>query len=95
MAKLHRFVKLKDRFDSQVFTFLLPNSLINDFSKDVYNREFAYGQQHWILTVGRNDKHMSVSVTLKNVTHGMRVTVDLMFVLINREHFTRHIDKIY
>ena len=90
MAQLHRFVKLNDRFDTQVFTFILPATLTKEFSPDIFSREFIYGHQKWSVSFVKSDKHLSSFLTLKHIPTGMRCAVDYTFTMHNREHFTKN-----
>ena len=90
MAQLHRFVKLHDRFDTQIFTFILPSSLVKDASPDVYSRDFIYGYHKWNISFVRGDKHVSSYITLKNLADGMICSVDYSFTVLNKEHFTKN-----
>jgi len=55
MARLLRFVRLDDSFDTQVFTFALPESLPclesvrapGATPEDFVSRDFNYGHQRW------------------------------------------------
>ena len=90
MAQLHRFVKLNDRFDTQVFTFILPGTLMQQTSPDVLSREFVYGNQKWRVSMMRNEKHLSAYLTLNNACEGLTCVMDFSFTMINSEHFTRN-----
>jgi len=97
MAKLHRFVRLDDRFDTHIFTFLLPPSLAlhttpgaTTSAQDTVSRDFMYAHQKWTLSVERGDLHAGVYVNLDNVYEGMTVTVDLSVTLVNQDHFARN-----
>ena len=90
MARLFRFVRLDDRFDTQTFTFLLPPTLVKEFSPDVYSRDFLYGHQKWSVSLVKSDKHVGSHITLKNASDGFSCTVDYSFTLLNSEHFTKN-----
>ncbi|KAL7057757.1 hypothetical protein AAHC03_016783 [Spirometra sp. Aus1] len=47
--QLHRFVRLGDRSDSQVFTFIVPAQLTRGFVNVAQTKEFTYGGQRWQL----------------------------------------------
>ena len=90
MAKLHRFLKLNDRFDSQVFTFALPNKLLTESSPESYTKDIIYGHHKWTVTFLRTERHLGCFLKLQTVSNGMRVQIDFSFTLLNREHFTRN-----
>ena len=90
MAKLHRMVKLDDRFNTHVFTFLLPSSAIfGQSSMDTFSRDFVYGHQKWTFSAVRGDSHLGASVSLSSVCEFMTVTVDVTFTMVNQEHYTK------
>ena len=90
MAHLHRFVKLNDRFDSQVFTFIVPSTVTTDLSTDIYSRDFVYGHHKWCICLVPCDKSVGVYLTLKNVSVGMTCCIDFAFTMVNKEHFSRN-----
>ena len=90
MAKLFRLSKLYDRFDTQVFTFQLPPSLIKEFSPDVFSRDFSYGGHTWAIQLIRSEKHIGAYLCLKNPSDGLSCKIDYSFTILNREHFTRN-----
>ncbi|VDD74504.1 unnamed protein product [Mesocestoides corti] len=47
--QLHRFVRLGDKADSQVFTFIVPSQLTRGFVNAAQSKEFPYGGQSWQL----------------------------------------------
>ncbi|VDO04187.1 unnamed protein product [Rodentolepis nana] len=47
--QLHRFVRLGDKADSQVFTFIVPSQLTRRFINTAQSKEFPYGGQSWQL----------------------------------------------
>lgn len=47
--QLHRFVRLGDKADSQVFTFIVPSQLTRGFINAAQSKEFPYGGQSWQL----------------------------------------------
>ncbi|XP_074646612.1 uncharacterized protein LOC141902682 [Tubulanus polymorphus] len=90
MAQLHRFVKLHDRFDTQIFTFVVPGTIVKEYSPDVYSRDFMYGYQKWVICFVRSDLHVGTFLSLRNVTDGMACTIDYAFTILNKEHFTKN-----
>ena len=90
MAQLHRFVKLRDRFDSQVFTFIVPGSLVKDLTTDIYSRDFVYGHQKWCISLVPNERAVGAYLALRNVSNGMVCNIDFSFTMVNRQHFTKN-----
>lgn len=90
MARLQRFLKLNDRFDSQVFTFALPGKIAKDNSPDIYTKEVKYGYHKWTAIFSRDDKHLGCFLKLQSACSGMKCQIDFSFTLLNREHFTRN-----
>lgn len=94
MAKLHRLVKLDDRQNTHVFTFMLPISIASEQAKDIISSEFTCGYQKWNISLSKQEKdsHIGAFLTLKNPTPGVHVTVDFGFAMINRGHYTKNED---
>ncbi|WAR12509.1 hypothetical protein MAR_026689 [Mya arenaria] len=90
MAKLQRFLKLNDRFDSQVFTFVLPAKLATDDNPDLYTKDVVYGYHKWTVSFIRTDVHLGCFLKLQTAGNGMKCQIDFSFTLLNREHFTRN-----
>src|SRR6218665_574383 len=90
MAKLHRMVKLNDRFDTYVFTFLLPPSVATVTSQDIFSKEFSYGHHRWTLSTVRGDQHLGAYLAMANVYDGMTCSVDFTMTLLNNDHYTKN-----
>ncbi|KAH3769956.1 hypothetical protein DPMN_171235 [Dreissena polymorpha] len=90
MAKLHRFVKLNDRFDSQVFTFALPGKVATDTTSDTFSKDIICGYHKWTVSFIKNDLHMGCFLKWLSTCLGMKCQIDFSFTLLNREHFTRN-----
>ncbi|XP_039277029.1 uncharacterized protein LOC111043531 [Nilaparvata lugens] len=88
MALLYRFVKLQDRAQSHVFTFVVTKSVTRDLERDVTSKEFSCGHQRWAITFSRTDKVVGVYLVWRTTSEAMRVYVDFTFTLLNREHFS-------
>lgn len=90
MAKLHRLVKLDDRQNTHVFTFILPLSIGSDSAKDIISTEFSCGYQKWNISLIKQEKdsHIGAYLTLKHPTAGLYVTADYGFTMLNRGHYT-------
>lgn len=90
MAKLFRMIKLNDRFDTQVFTFVLPNKILREFSPDVYSKDFVYGYQKWTVSFVKNDHHLGAYLKLQSSSTAMVCKLDYSFTILNSEHFTKN-----
>ncbi|KAK3592532.1 hypothetical protein CHS0354_039879 [Potamilus streckersoni] len=90
MAKLQRFLKLKDSFDSQIFTFLVPFMITNEQSTDTFKKDFVYGHHRWTAIFVRSGLHVGTHLKLQTASQGMVVQLDYSFTLLNREHYTRN-----
>lgn len=91
MSKLYRFVKTNDRYDSQIFTFLIPGSHIQNNAKDVETSEFPYGSQKWSLLLRHGENGLlGLYLRLRNATDGQLVSADYSFTLLNGQHFSKN-----
>lgn len=90
MARLHRLVKLDDRQNTHIFTFILPLSIGSDSAKEIVSPEFLCGYQKWniVLVKQERESHIGAYLTLKNPTPGLFVTADYGFTMLNRGHYT-------
>lgn len=88
MALLYRLVKLPDRFQTHVFTFVVTKSVTRDPDRDVTSKEFACGHQKWSITFSRTDKMLGAYLVWKSASESVRVYVDFTFTILNREHFS-------
>ncbi|XP_014259022.2 uncharacterized protein LOC106672250 [Cimex lectularius] len=88
MALLYRFVKIPDRANSHIFTFVVTKSVTRDLERDVTSKEFSCGHQRWAITFSRTDKVLGVYLVWKSTSNSMRVYVDFTFTILNREHFS-------
>ncbi|CAL1532756.1 unnamed protein product [Lymnaea stagnalis] len=94
MAKLCRFVKLNDRFNAQVFTFMLPGRILREFTPDIYSKDFVYGYQRWNVSFVRTDRHIGAYLKLQTPSQGLRCRMDFSFTVVNRDHFTKNVSFI-
>ncbi|XP_041376336.1 uncharacterized protein LOC121388875 [Gigantopelta aegis] len=90
MAKLYRFVKLNDRFNAQIFTFLLPGKIVREFTPDCYAKDFVYGYQRWAVSFVRSDRHIGAFLKLQTTTQGIKCRLDFAFTVLNKDHFTKN-----
>ena len=90
MAKLHRLVKLDDRQNTHVFTFILPTNIGTDAPKEIISTEFLCGYQKWNIMIVKQEResHIGAYLTLKHPTPGLFVTADFGFTMLNRGHYT-------
>lgn len=90
MARLFRIIKLHDRFDTSVFTFVLPNRILREFSPDMYAKDFVYGYQKWTVSFVKNDHHLGAFLKLQTPSTSMACKLDYSFTMLNHEHFTKN-----
>lgn len=88
MALLYRFVKISDKADTHVYTFIVTKSVTGDFHRDVTSKDFTYNYQKWAISFTRMDKLLGVFLVWRNPCVGMRCYADFVFTLLNREHFS-------
>lgn len=88
MALLYRFVRIQDRANTHVFTFVVTRSVTRDLERDITSKEFACGYQKWAITFSRTDKVLGVYLVWRSGSEGMRVYADFTFTILNREHFS-------
>ncbi|XP_050442490.1 uncharacterized protein LOC126846747 [Adelges cooleyi] len=88
MALLYRLVKLPDRVQTHVFTFVVTKSVTRDPDRDVTSKEFACGHQKWSITFSRTEKMLGAYLVWKTASESVRVYVDFTFTILNREHFS-------
>jgi len=88
MALLYRLIKLPDRVQTHVFTFVVTKSVTRDPDRDVTSKEFACGHQKWSITFSRTDKMLGAYLVWKSASESVRVYVDFTFTILNREHFS-------
>ena len=88
MALLTRFIRLPDRANTHVFTFVVTRSVTRDLHRDVTSKEFSYGYHRWAITFSRAGKVLGVYLVWRNPSEGLRVYIDFSFTLLNREHFS-------
>ncbi|GAB6033781.1 hypothetical protein CHUAL_013943 [Chamberlinius hualienensis] len=88
MALLYRFVKINDRCNTQVFTFIITKTVTRDFHRDITSKDFTYNYQKWAVTFSRSDKYLSLFLAWRNPCVGMKCYVDFIFSIQNRDHFS-------
>ena len=88
MPRLFRSVKLGDSLNTQILTFILPQTITNDSPKEIESKEFSCCQQKWNVMVVKNERHIGVYLCLKGAAEGLKTSVDVTFTMNNREHFT-------
>lgn len=88
MALLYRFVKVHDRGNTRVFSFVVTKTVTRDLHRDVTTKEFPYGFHRWAVTFSRNEKLLGVYLVWRNPSEHVRLYIDFAFSLLNREHFS-------
>nr|CDS18292.1 hypothetical protein EgrG_000605600 [Echinococcus granulosus] len=68
--QLHRFVRLGDKADSQVFTFIVPSQLTRGFINTAQSKEFPYGGQSWQLQLCLQHDDVQAKITDESVANG-------------------------
>ncbi|XP_076439295.1 uncharacterized protein LOC143278148 [Babylonia areolata] len=91
MAQFCRFVKLHDRFNAQVFTFMVPATVLHNCPTELSSKDFVYGQQSWSVKVASRERHLGAFLTLSSPSPGLACILDLSFTLVNAQHFTKNI----
>ena len=66
MALLTRFIRLPDRANTHVFTFVVTRSVTRDLHRDVTSKEFGYGYHRWAITFSRAGKVLGVYLVWRN-----------------------------
>lgn len=66
MALLTRFIRLPDRANTHVFTFVVTRSVTRDLHRDVTSKEFCYGYHRWAITFSRAGKVLGVYLVWRN-----------------------------
>ncbi|KAK4476088.1 hypothetical protein MN116_000677 [Schistosoma mekongi] len=52
--QLYRILRLNDKYDSYIFTFIIPSQLIKGFLQSVQSKEFYYGGHYWFIRIEYN-----------------------------------------
>nr|CDS25338.1 conserved hypothetical protein [Hymenolepis microstoma] len=71
--QLHRFVRLGDKADSQVFTFIVPSQLTRRFINTAQSKEFPYGGQSWQLQLCLQQEDSSSKSSDEGATNGNEI----------------------
>lgn len=87
MALLYRFVKINDKANTHVFTFIVTKSVTRDL-RDATSKDFTYHYQKWAISFIHEEKLLGVFLRWRNPCVGMRCYADFVFTLLNREHFS-------
>ncbi|TNN07026.1 hypothetical protein EWB00_008007 [Schistosoma japonicum] len=62
--QLYRILRLNDKYDSYIFTFIIPSQLIKGFLQSVQSKEFYYGGHYWFIRIeyyiDTNDYHNTI-----------------------------------
>ncbi|KAL3311299.1 hypothetical protein Ciccas_010121, partial [Cichlidogyrus casuarinus] len=98
-APLHRFVRLCDQKDTQIFTFVIVPQLIRGLVDQISSMPFVYGHHLWRLIVHRKEPHLGVFLECLSIANcfedgsnsqDCNVVVDATFSIQNRQHFSRN-----
>lgn len=68
--QLHRFVRLGDKADSQVYTFIVPSQLTRCFINTAQSKEFPYGGQSWQLHLCLQQEDFSTKSNDESAVNG-------------------------
>lgn len=92
MVTLSRFTDLRDRFRTEIFTFVVPKTILSDYVSEVQSKDFFYAYQRWFITFTKTEYHLSGSLHLRANASPNAITCILDFTLMlhNREHFSRN-----
>ncbi|KAM7536553.1 hypothetical protein Aperf_G00000085458 [Anoplocephala perfoliata] len=68
--QLHRFVRLIDKADGQVFVFIVPSQLTRGFISTAQSKEFQYGGQSWQLQLSLQQEESPAKLGDENTVNG-------------------------
>lgn len=92
MVTLSRFTELRDRSCTEIFTFIVPKTILSDYVSDVQSKDFFYGYQRWFIQFIKTEYHFCGSLHIRANASPNAITciLDFTFMLHNREHFSRN-----
>lgn len=90
LANLHRFVRLNDKSDTQVFTFIVPTQLTRGFVNEVYSENFLFRNQTWVVKFDRKERHIGAYLIMRSMQNQLSCIIDYSFMVLNRDHFTKN-----
>ncbi|OQV20710.1 hypothetical protein BV898_05293 [Hypsibius exemplaris] len=92
MVSLARFTDLRDRSQTQIFTFIVAKTILSDYHSELQSKDFFYAHQRWHVAFTKTDHHLEPSLHLHSnpSPNVMTCALDLTVILHNREHFSRN-----
>ncbi|VEL07754.1 unnamed protein product [Protopolystoma xenopodis] len=63
---LHRYVRLNDRANTEVFTFIVLPQLIRGFVDELVSPIFTYAQHNWVVHFERKEPHLGAFLELRH-----------------------------
>ncbi|CAF1404530.1 unnamed protein product [Adineta steineri] len=91
MAYFTRFVSFEDKFNTNLFTFILPSSFLLGTEEKLITREFFCRNIPFVLTFVKNGDQLNAFLLHRSRdTEALEMTLDLSVTLLCREHFTRN-----
>lgn len=91
MAHFTRFVSFEDKFNTNLFTFILPSTFLLGSEEKLITREFFSRNIPFALTFVKNNDQLNAFLLHRSRdTEALEMTLDLSVTLLCREHFTRN-----
>ncbi|CAF1044066.1 unnamed protein product [Didymodactylos carnosus] len=90
MAHFTRFVAIEDKFQTSLFTFILPSSYLLNTEEELLTREFICKHIPFVLSFVKNGDQLNAFLLQRNISETLEVTLDFSLNLLCREHFTRN-----
>ncbi|CAF3125865.1 unnamed protein product [Rotaria socialis] len=91
MAQFTRFVAIEDKFNTNLFTFILPSTFLLGAEEKLTTREFFCRNIPFALTFVKNGDQLNAFLLHRSRdTETLEMTLDLSVTLLCREHFTRN-----
>ncbi|CAF1079503.1 unnamed protein product [Rotaria sordida] len=91
MAHFTRFVSFEDKFNTNLFTFILPSTFLLGTEEKLITREFICRHIPFALTFVKNGDQLNAFLLHRSRdTERIEMTLDLSVTLLCREHFTRN-----
>ncbi|CAF4234239.1 unnamed protein product, partial [Rotaria sp. Silwood2] len=91
MAHFTRFVSFEDKFNTNLFTFILPSTYLLGTEEKLITREFICRHIPFALTFVKNGDQLNAFLLHRSRdTERIEMTLDLSVTLLCREHFTRN-----
>ncbi|CAF2894172.1 unnamed protein product [Rotaria sp. Silwood2] len=91
MAHFTRFVSFEDKFNTSLFTFILPSTYLLGTEEKLTTREFLCRNIPFALTFVKNGDQLNAFLLHRSRDiETLEMTLDLSVTLLCREHFTRN-----